>query len=96
MHHLLQDTKEEEIVHFFGQFDGAKSAQMRLFRDGKEDPWKFSGSVFLTFDDCCLARKVTHTRNPFFSPSGFTPYVGPTEVVLDLTLDAALLFVVRP
>ena len=57
--HLLQDTKEEELVHFFGQFDGAKSAQMRLFKDRKDDPWKFSGSVFLTFDDKCFAQKVT-------------------------------------
>ena len=33
----------------------------------------------------------------FFHPpsSGITPCVGPTEVVLDLTLDAALLFVVN-
>ena len=53
--------KEDELVHFFGQFEGAKSAQMRLFRDRKEDPWKFSGSVFVTFDDWRLAQKV-HTR----------------------------------
>ena len=41
--------------------------------------------------------KVERHFNFFFHPpsSGITPCVGPTKVVLDLTLDAALLFVVN-
>ena len=54
----LQDTQQSELVAFFGQFDGAATAQKRVFRDRKEEPWKFAGSVFVTFEDVEKAEQV--------------------------------------
>lgn len=51
-----QDTQQSELVAFFGQFDGATTAQKRVFRDRKEEPWKFAGSVFVTFEDSDKAK----------------------------------------
>lgn len=45
-----QDTSQEELAEYFGQFDGCETVRKRVFRDRAEDPWFFSGSVFVTFE----------------------------------------------
>ncbi len=46
------DTPESVLSEFFGLFDGAESVRKRLYRDHRDDDadWRFTGSVFLTFD----------------------------------------------
>jgi len=49
------DTSEEELVKYFGQFGGAESVRKRVYRsnsseDDKEGEWRFTGSVFVTFE----------------------------------------------
>jgi hypothetical protein len=46
-----QDTGQEELSYFFGEFPGASIIRKRVFRDGREDPWKFCGAVFVTFEE---------------------------------------------
>ena len=48
---LYKATLQEELEFFFRQFDGAESVEKRNFRERREENWKFTGTVFVTFKD---------------------------------------------
>ena len=46
---IQESMSQTDLERFFRQFDGTEMVQRRLFRDRRESPWKFTGSVFVTF-----------------------------------------------
>jgi len=41
---------EAQLADFFGSYKGAASVRKRVYRDRRDEPWTFTGAVFVTFD----------------------------------------------
>jgi len=62
------DMSDKELIEFFVMFNGAEMVKKRVFRDhsssdDNEGVWRFSGSVFVTFDSVASAKAfyLTHS-----------------------------------